>query len=126
MNINSNLISVARSWKPKILRSDHANRAVAWLRPVSWVRLAWVSLALVFVIVGAIDLDLGPVEARLGLAAGERAGPVGQVFGYSARTCGRPKSGPVSCSLSSNHWVGLARRSFDGRRHLPGSSPAGC
>ena len=35
-------------------------------------------------IVGAIDLDLGPVEARLGLAAGERAGPVGQVFGYWA------------------------------------------
>ena len=28
MNIDSNLISVARSWKPKILRSDHANRAV--------------------------------------------------------------------------------------------------
>ncbi len=84
MNIDSNLISAARSWKPKILRSDHANRAVAWLRPVSWVRLAWVSLALVFVIVGAIDLDLGPVEARLGLAAGEQAGPVGQVFGYWA------------------------------------------
>ena len=31
-----------------------------------------------------IDLDLGPLEARLGLAAGERLGPLGQVFGYWA------------------------------------------
>src|SRR5262249_5384577 len=49
-----------------------------------WVRVAWVSLALIFVIVGAIDLDLGPAEARLGLAAGERPEPLGQVFGYWA------------------------------------------
>ncbi len=43
-----------------------------------------VGLALFFVILGAINLDLDPSEARLGLAAGEAVGPLGQVFGYWA------------------------------------------
>ena len=76
---------------------------------VSWVRLAWVSLALVFVILGAIDLDLGPAEARLGRRPAKKLGPLGQVFGYWAPTCGRPKSSQ-SCSVGSNRWVGRARR----------------
>ena len=42
------------------------------------------ALAVFFVLFGAIDLDLGPSEARLGLAAGERPGPLGQVVGYWA------------------------------------------
>jgi hypothetical protein len=43
-----------------------------------------VVLAVFFVLIGATDLDLGPGEARLGLAAGERLGPLGQVVGYWA------------------------------------------
>jgi len=38
-------------------------------------------LALGFVLLGAGDLDLGPVESRLGMAAGEHFGPFGQVYG---------------------------------------------
>lgn len=38
-------------------------------------------LAAGFVVLGGGSLDLGPDEARLGLAAGERLGPFGQVFG---------------------------------------------
>jgi hypothetical protein len=36
------------------------------------------------VALGAENLDLGPVEVRLGLASGEQLGPLGQVFGYWA------------------------------------------
>ncbi len=46
--------------------------------------IAVIGLALGFVVLGADALDLGPQEARLGIAAGERPGPVGQVFGYWA------------------------------------------
>ena len=51
-----------------------------------------VGLALGFVIVGAIDLDVGPAEGRLGLAAGERIGEV--------------TSGSLSPSL--NEGIGMA------------------
>jgi hypothetical protein len=46
------------------------------------VWLSFAALALGFVILGADGLDLGPEEARLGLAAGGSVGPLGQVFGY--------------------------------------------
>ena len=39
-------------------------------------------LAGVFVLLGGGSLELGPAEARLGLAAGEPFGPVGQAGGY--------------------------------------------
>lgn len=45
---------------------------------------AWAALLLVatgFVLIGGGNLDPGPSEARLGIAAGERLGPFGQVFG---------------------------------------------
>lgn len=38
-------------------------------------------LAAGFVLIGGASLDLGPIEARLGLATGERFGPLGQNFG---------------------------------------------
>ena len=66
------------------LRPDGASD---WTTPqvkVAGARLIMVGLALFFVILGAINLDLGPAEARLGLAAGEKLGPLGQVFGYWA------------------------------------------
>ena len=34
-----------------------------------------------FVLIGGASLDLGPIESRLGIAAGEPLGPFGQVFG---------------------------------------------
>jgi hypothetical protein len=49
-----------------------------------WARAAVVAIALAFVLVGVDSLDLGPIEARLGLAAGGGVGPLGQVFGYWA------------------------------------------
>jgi hypothetical protein len=58
-----------------------------WLSPPmkrAAARLAMVALTLFFVVLGAINLDLNPDEARLGLAAGETVGPLGQVFGYWA------------------------------------------
>jgi len=84
MNADPDLVAAARSLKPRIVRTDHVDGTAFWLLPVSWLRLVWIGLALVFVVVGAIDLDLGPLEARLGLAAGEKPGPMGQVFGYWA------------------------------------------
>ena len=46
---------------------------------------------------GAIDLDLGPTEARLGLAAGERLGPLGP----GRRLLGaRPLAGAGACRVS--------------------------
>ncbi len=53
-----------------------SDRAVVWL--------SFAALAIGFVIVGVDALDLGPEEARLGLAAGGSVGPLGQVFGYWA------------------------------------------
>ena len=57
---------------------------VSWLTLWSADGLALAGLAAFFVLLGAIDLDLGPSDARLGLAAGERFGPLGQVVGYWA------------------------------------------
>src|SRR4051794_36710811 len=42
---------------------------------------ALAALAFGFVLFGGASLDLGPVEARLGLAAGGDLGPYGQVYG---------------------------------------------
>jgi len=82
MNTGPALISLPRPSKSRILRRDQVACLVAGLRHASWARCVLVGLALGFVVAGAIDLDLGPLEARLGLAAGERLGPLGQVFGY--------------------------------------------
>ncbi len=47
----------------------------------TWAVLAWIALASGFVLIGGGNLDPGPIEARLGLAAGEAVGPFGQVYG---------------------------------------------
>jgi hypothetical protein len=67
-----------------IFRADSARPEVPRASDARWAQLVVLALAIVFVIVGATDLDLGPAEGRLGLAAGERVGPLGQVFGYWA------------------------------------------
>lgn len=43
--------------------------------------LVWVALACGFVLLGGGNLDLGPRAARLGMAASEGSGPLGQVLG---------------------------------------------
>lgn len=40
-----------------------------------------VAAAIGFALLGAGNLDLGPAEARLGMASGERLGPLGRTFG---------------------------------------------
>jgi hypothetical protein len=84
MSVDPAFIQAAHRLKLKTLRPDGAS---GWTMPANTVagaRLIMVALALFFVILGAINLDLGPAEARLGLAAGETPGPLGQVFGYWA------------------------------------------
>src|ERR1017187_2259552 len=84
MSSDPTLASMARLLRPKTLRIDRETGVFSWSPPVFWDRLVLAALAIFFVLVGAIDLDLGPSEARLGLAAGERPGPLGQVVGYWA------------------------------------------
>lgn len=50
-------------------------------QPVQGGWWMWWAAALGLGLLGGAALDLGPVEARLGLAAGERFGPLGAVFG---------------------------------------------
>src|SRR4051794_33268368 len=47
----------------------------------AWTMLAWTVLGAGFVLIGGGNLDLGEIEARLGIAAGEPLGPLGRVSG---------------------------------------------
>jgi hypothetical protein len=78
------LFSMARLVWHGTFRTDPASCRPALALPAFGARVALLALCVVFVVVGATDLDLGPQDARLGLAAGERLGPLGQVFGYWA------------------------------------------
>ena len=62
------------------LRADIPTRSTDWLSLAA--RPTVLAIALVFVIFGAAGLELGPSDARLGLASGELSGPYGRVFGY--------------------------------------------
>ncbi len=68
----------------RTFRWDLPAHRVFTLGSRTWARLAIVALGLGFVITGADNLDLGPIEARLGLASREHFGPLGQVLGYWA------------------------------------------
>jgi hypothetical protein len=46
-----------------------------------WPAVVWTVLAAGFVLIGGGNLDLGEVEARIGIAAGEPLGPLGRVSG---------------------------------------------
>jgi hypothetical protein len=65
----------------KFHRMDPAVNRLFALGSRLWARLAIIALGTGFVLLGADNLDLGPVEARLGLAARESFGPMGQAFG---------------------------------------------
>jgi hypothetical protein len=84
MSFDPPLGPLARLLRSGPFRVDREAGTVSWSPPRHWERLALAALAIFFVLVAAIDLDLGPGEARLGLAAGERPGPLGQVVGYWA------------------------------------------
>jgi hypothetical protein len=60
-------------------RVDPAGRIMAPARMRAWAGL--MTIAIGFVIIGGASLDLGDVEARLGLAAREGVGPFGQMYG---------------------------------------------
>ncbi len=85
MNVDAALAPLARVMRLRAISGGQrgANR-LALPAPKHWEWLVLGLLATFFVLVGAIDLDLGPSEARLGLAAGEQPGPLGQVVGYWA------------------------------------------
>jgi hypothetical protein len=84
MSSDPMLASVARLFVPKTLRVDRQTGTLSWSPPRFSSQIVLAILAAFFVLVGAIDLDLGASEGRLGLAAGERPGPLGQVVGYWA------------------------------------------
>ena len=84
MRLDPALIRTVHRFKFKTLRHDGAS---TWTPPAlnrKGVWLGTIGLTAFFVVLGVINFDLGPTEARLGLAAGEMLGPVGQVFGYWA------------------------------------------
>ena len=84
MSSDRTFASMARLLRPKTLRVDRETGTLSWSPPRYRNTLALAVLAVFFVLLGATDLDLGPTDARLGLAAGERLGPLGQVVGYWA------------------------------------------
>jgi hypothetical protein len=64
-------------------RADEPGRlSVPSVRSLAWPILA--ILAATFVLVGAGSLDVGPTDARVGLAASGPFGPLGQVYGHWA------------------------------------------
>jgi len=68
----------------KIHRWDPAVNRFFAIGSRVWARLAIMAIGAGFVVLGADNLDLGPIESRLGLAARDHFGPLGQVFGYWA------------------------------------------
>src|SRR5262249_47437401 len=84
MNADPTLAPTARPSSFGLLRNERAPSMAPGALATSWLSYIVIGLALVFVIAGATDLDLGPLEARLGLSAGEGLGPMGQVVGYWA------------------------------------------
>src|SRR5271169_2839914 len=83
MNREMAMVWVARGWRAKSIRPDQDKGSHAWELDGFWAwAAALVGLALAFVVIGAVNFDLGPSEARVGLAAGERIAPLGQLFGY--------------------------------------------
>lgn len=84
MSSDQKLASISRLLRPRTFRVDRETGTLSWSPPRYWNALALAALAAFFVLIGATDLDLGPNDSRLGLAAGERLGPLGQVVGYWA------------------------------------------
>ena len=84
MNLDVAAVPRAHPPRTRTVRTDWAGPAMPRPPGVIGLRLVLAGLALGFVVLGVAALDVGPSEARLGLAAGERIGPLGQVLGYWA------------------------------------------
>jgi hypothetical protein len=69
---------------PRPLRTDIGVPNPRLLARGTWALPILALMLIVFVLVGAGNSDLGPVDARVGLAAGGPLGPLGQVYGYWA------------------------------------------
>ena len=84
MSSDPTLASMARLLRPKTLRVDRETGTLSWSPPRHWDRLAPGGAGRVLRAGRRDRPGPGPGEARLGLAAGERPGPLGQVVGYWA------------------------------------------
>lgn len=93
------------------LRVDGTKPALAILATRSVAAPVLAVMAIGFVLVGAGNLDLGAVDARVGLAAREPLGPMGQVLGHWA-----PELWPGRVAVSR-----LASLFKEGTRVTPGS-----
>ncbi|QEH36433.1 hypothetical protein OJF2_49970 [Aquisphaera giovannonii] len=80
--------------RSRILRAD-ARLSLPFPAAERWLAPLYATMAIGFVLIGAGNLDLGPADARLGIAAGEPFGPIGQVFGRYA-----PELWPAKVALS--------------------------
>jgi hypothetical protein len=84
MSIDPAPAAPAHPLRTRTMRADRAAGALRVLSSRTCFGLSLAAMALGFVVLGADGVDLGPSDARLGLAAGESPGPLGQVFGYWA------------------------------------------
>lgn len=75
--MSHDLVSVRASLRRLRIDASDAKEPVSRIKEIALVA----TLAGFFVFNGAGNLDLGPIEARQGLAAGERLGPLGLVCG---------------------------------------------
>ena len=77
------LSPAAPAAKNRLRRADGAGAAVAvpGLDPKTWAMPALAVMAAGFVLLGAGNLDVGPADARVGLAANEPFSALGLVFG---------------------------------------------
>ncbi len=99
-------LTLSQPQTKRAVRADSAAPALSSLPSGWWTGLVLVGLAVLFVGVGAVGQDAGRQEARLGLAARESVGPMGQVLGYWA-----PDLWPAQVLPS----LGLVRLSAGGR-----------
>ena len=95
----------------RLVRVDASRLSVPLPKFQAWAVPLLAVMAIGFVLLGAGNLDLGPADARLGLAAGESLGPLGQVCGSWA-----PDLWPGRVAASQ-----IAARFEQGGRTTPGS-----
>ncbi len=84
MNAEVATLTVAQPQTKRAVRADCPAPALSSLPSELCTWLVLAVLAVLFVAIGAVSLDVDRQDARLGLAAGERVGPMGQILGYWA------------------------------------------
>ncbi|MGC8642302.1 MAG: hypothetical protein ACP5XB_20765, partial [Isosphaeraceae bacterium] len=79
--MSAELTQTVTGRRNRLTRADRIEKRGPALSMPSFLTLVLALLAIVFVLVGAANLDLGPADARVGLAAGAGFAPLGQVCG---------------------------------------------